>query len=243
MTKSVVEPIERLTRFVAQFVEMNRDHDGLAESTALHKGQVLHNTDLSVIEAAVKAIASQNLNLQAQVVYSVRFGVLSIHPWDEVDGVTILMKKGFSLRPMLVSNQFKFAVSLIALRAIRVVPLARCEFSALPFKFSLCAVPGATFCVFVVILDPCTFKQSELSVSVCVTQTQTDRQSDADRDFVPSKYLLQIKVQCTVRTHRQTQTHKDRHAVTTHTETAADKQSLPRQTQTKTSSPNCTGFK
>jgi hypothetical protein len=30
---------------------------------------------------------------------------------------------------------------------------------ALSFKFSLCAVPVATFCVFVVILGPCTFHE------------------------------------------------------------------------------------
>jgi hypothetical protein len=55
-------------------------------------------------------------------------------------------------------TNFTFAVSLIALRAMRAAPLARCDFSSLSFKFSLCAVPGATLCVFVAILIPCTFK-------------------------------------------------------------------------------------
>jgi hypothetical protein len=56
-----------------------------------------------------------------------------------------LMKNGF---PPWQTN-FKFAVSLIALRAMQAAPLARCESSALSFKFSLCAVPVATLCVFV----------------------------------------------------------------------------------------------
>jgi hypothetical protein len=42
---------------------------------------------------------------------------------------------------------------------MRAAPRACCEFSALSFKFSLCAVPMATFCVFVAILVPCTFKK------------------------------------------------------------------------------------
>jgi hypothetical protein len=56
---------------------------------------------------------------------------------------TIWWKEDFPWSDRSFQTNFKFAVSLIALRAMRAAPLTRCEFSALSFKFSLCAVPKA----------------------------------------------------------------------------------------------------